>query len=63
MADLPYDVLGTSKVKQVDRELQDRDKMLKLQKDNLTTAQAWMKQQYDQHKSEREFSIGDWVFL
>ena len=37
-------VLGTSKVEQVDRELQDIDKMLKLQKDNLTTAQARMKQ-------------------
>ena len=37
--------------------------MLKLLKDNLTAAQVRMKQQYDQHKGEREFSVGVWVFL
>ena len=56
-------MLGTSKVEQVDRELQDRDKMLKLLKDNLTAAQVRMKQQYDQCKGEREYLVRDWVFL
>ena len=60
---IPKYVLGTSKVEQVDRELHGIDKMLKLLKDNLIAAQARMKQQYDQHKGEREFSVGDWVFL
>ena len=40
---IPKYVLGTSKVEQVDRKLHDIDKMLKLLKDNLTTAQARMK--------------------
>jgi hypothetical protein len=32
-------------------------------KDNLTMAQNRMKQQADQHCSERSFEVGDWVFL
>jgi hypothetical protein len=50
-------------VDQVDRFLQDRTQILRLLKDNLTTTQSRMKHQADKHRSEREFSIGDWVFL
>jgi hypothetical protein len=32
-------------------------------KENLAMAQNRMKQQADQHRSERSFKIGDWVFL
>ena len=31
--------------------------------DNLNLAQNQMKQQADQHHSERSFDVGDWVFL
>ena len=56
-------VPGSSKVDQVDKELMDRNKIIQLLKDNLTAAQARMKQQADKHQSEREFTVGDWVFL
>ena len=52
-------VIGSDKVDQVDQELIDRDKLLQLLKDNLSTAQARMKQQADTRRSEREFSVGD----
>ena len=32
-------------------------------KENLAMAQNRMKQQVDQHHSERNFEVGDWVFL
>ncbi|KAK9750069.1 hypothetical protein RND81_02G171000 [Saponaria officinalis] len=35
-------------------------KMLQFQ---LQKAQNWMKQQADRNRSEREFNIGDWVYL
>jgi hypothetical protein len=31
--------------------------------DNLVTSQKRMKQKVDKHHSEREFEVGDWVFL
>lgn len=37
--------------------------MLELLKHNLVEAQSRMKQQADKHHSEREFEVGDWVFL
>jgi hypothetical protein len=36
---------------------------INLTMDNLTMAQNHMKQQVDQHCSERSFEVGDWVFL
>ena len=32
-------------------------------RDNLTMAQNRMKQQADQHRTEREFEVVDWVFV
>jgi hypothetical protein len=32
-------------------------------KENLKMAQKKMKQQEDQHQSERQFEEGDWIFL
>jgi hypothetical protein len=29
----------------------------------LVVAQNWMKQEVDQHRSEREFEVGDWVYF
>ena len=60
---IPKYVIGSAKVDQVDQELIDRDELLQLLKDNLSTAQARMKQQADTRRSEREFSVGDWVYL
>jgi hypothetical protein len=40
-----------------------QQEVLKLLKDNLVMAQNRMKQQADQHYVEREFEVGDWVFM
>jgi hypothetical protein len=37
--------------------------VIQILKDNLTMAHNRMKQQADQHHSERSFEVGDWVFL
>ena len=37
--------------------------VLQLLKEKLTIAQNRMKQQVDQHHSEKKFEVGDWVFL
>ncbi|XP_075659120.1 uncharacterized protein LOC142628999 [Castanea sativa] len=54
---------STTQVEVVDSLLQSRQLILSLLRQNLVTAQAKMKQQCDLHRSEREFSVGDWVFL
>jgi hypothetical protein len=43
--------------------IKHQQKVLQILKDNLTMAQNRMKQQADQHHSERRFEVGDWVFL
>lgn len=54
---------GTSAVRTVDVLLQDRDALLHTLKDHMTIAQNRMKQQSDTGRTEREFVVGDWVFL
>lgn len=54
---------GCSKVQAVDQLLQHRATMLAHLRENLHQAQNRMKQQVDQHRSEREFQEGDQVFL
>ncbi|RWR84947.1 Ty3/gypsy retrotransposon protein [Cinnamomum micranthum f. kanehirae] len=56
-------VSGTTCVAAMDDELRDREKALILLKDNLRKAQAQMKQNADKHRTEREFAVGDWVYL
>ena len=51
------------KVKRVEDHIKHTKKVLQLLKDNLNLAQNRMKQQADQHRSERSFDVGDWVFL
>lgn len=46
-----------------ERLLQDRETTLKLLKEHLTTSQHRMKQIADGHRTEREFMVGDWVYL
>lgn len=55
--------LGPIVVNQVDILLQDRDTLLATLKENLQMAQNRMKVYHDKHHSEREFTVGDWVFL
>ena len=48
-----------SKVQAVEKHIQNQQQVLQLLKDNLTMAQNRMKQQADQHRSERSFEVGD----
>jgi hypothetical protein len=52
-----------SKVQAVEDHIENQQQILQILKDNLTMAQNRMKQQADQHHSERSFEVGDWVFL
>ena len=52
-----------SKVQAVEHHIEHQQQVLQLLKDNLVLAQNRMKQQADQHRSERSFDVGDWVFL
>jgi hypothetical protein len=52
-----------SKVQAVEYHIENKQQVLQILNDNLTMAQNHMKQQADQHHSERSFEIGDWVFL
>ena len=54
---------GTTQVAAVDVTWQSRQLILSLLKQNLVTAQVRMRQQYDLHRFEREFQVGEWVFL
>ncbi|KAF2315859.1 hypothetical protein GH714_040513 [Hevea brasiliensis] len=54
---------GTAKVAAVERELGDRDDMLRELKRKIQHAQSRMKQIYDLKHQEREFAIGDLVYL
>jgi len=54
---------GTSKVQSIDKLMQGREVTLMDLKENLHMAQNCMKQQVDQHRSERVFQEGDQVFL
>eukprot|EP00253_Pinus_taeda_P018529 PITA_18529 len=52
-----------SKVQAVEHHIEHQQQVLQLLKDNLVLARNRMKQQADQHRSERSFDVGDWVFL
>jgi hypothetical protein len=52
-----------SKVQAVEDHIENQQHILQILKDNLTMAHNHMKQQADQHRSERSFEVGDWVFL
>jgi hypothetical protein len=47
----------------VEYHIKHQQQVLQILKDNLTMAQNHMKQQEDQHRSERSSELGDWVFL
>ena len=59
---ITYSLKGTTKVQTVEDHIGHQQEVLKLLRDNLVMAQNTMKQ-VDRHRSEREFEVGDWVFL
>lgn len=59
---LPY-LPHESNVEAIDRSFSVREEMLRILKSNLHKAVNRMKVQADKGRSEREFKIGDWVFL
>ena len=52
-------VPGLTKVAAVETVLHDRSILLELLKQNLVVAQARMKAQADQHRSDRSYQVGD----
>lgn len=54
---------GSTTVNAVDLALQSRDELLDVLKTHMTVAQNRMKQHADQKRTEREFKVGDWVYL
>lgn len=60
---IPTYTTGPLSVDEPNRIFQDRTKVLQLFKDNFNDAQARMKPHADKHRIEREFEVGDWVFL
>jgi hypothetical protein len=48
-----------SKVQAVEEHIENQQQVLQLLKDNLTLAHNQMKQ----HRNERSFEVGDWIFL
>ena len=60
---ITYSLRENSKVQAVEDHIEHQQEVLQLLKDNLNLAQNRMKQQADQHRSERSFDVGDWVFL
>ena len=47
----------------MDRQLHSRQEPIAVLKHNLVQAQNAMKLQADQHRSNRVFEVGDWVYL
>jgi len=52
-----------SKVQAVEDHIKHQQQVLQLLKNNLTLVQNRMKRHENQHRSERSFVVGDWVFL
>ena len=58
----PY-VPGESNVATVDNSLRERDRIIRLLKENLQKSQHRMKQVADAKRTERTFKVGDFVYL
>nr|GEV03011.1 putative mitochondrial protein [Tanacetum cinerariifolium] len=59
---VPY-ILGDNKVENADRTLQSREEVVKMLKFNMKRAQDKMESQANKHKTDREFEVGNWVYL
>jgi hypothetical protein len=56
-------ISGTAKVVVVEQELLQRDQVLQELKQNIKTSQNRMKQVYDRRHREKDYAVGDWVYL
>lgn len=56
-------VPGTSANLVVDAQLKDRNSIVNILEDHLQQAQNRMKFYADKNRTEREFQVGDWVYL
>ena len=54
---------GKSKVQAVEEHIEHQQEVIQFLKENMAIEQNRMKQQADQHRSKREFEVGDWVFI
>lgn len=54
---------GTTQLEAVDRELKERDQVLVELQDKLKESQSRMKKIFDLHHKDREFNVGDCVYL
>lgn len=59
---IPY-IMGKSKFELLDRSLLARKNIQKTLRDNLSKASNRMKQMADQKRKDREFDIGDMVYV
>ena len=57
---VPHYTSSRSSISEVDNTLQTRDKVLRL---NLTVSQNRMHHAYDHNNTDREFDVGDLVYL
>ena len=44
-------------------QLEETQKIVQILKENLNNARNRMKQQADRNRTEREFEVGEWVFV
>jgi hypothetical protein len=56
-------VIRETKIPTVKDQLEENQKVFQTLKENLNITRNRMKQQVDQHRTEREFEMGDWVFV
>ena len=56
-------ISGTVKVAVVEQELLQRDQVLQELKQHIKTSQNRMKQVYDWRHREKDYAVGDWVYL
>ncbi|KAL4289528.1 hypothetical protein GQ457_14G013290 [Hibiscus cannabinus] len=57
------DLEGSSRNEVVNRELQQRDEILRLLKKNLWQGQVQMKNQADKHRHELQLDVGSWAYV
>jgi hypothetical protein len=60
---ISYFLQDHSKVGAIESHMEKTKETLTILKEKLQMAQNMMKQQANQHRSERQFEEGDWVFL
>jgi hypothetical protein len=52
-----------TKVASIKDHLDESQKVVQILEENLATTRNRMKQQVDQHRTKREFKVGEWVFV